>query len=107
MSLPIRTDRLVVRELTASDTDGLARAFADPEVIWWDRPFSADKARAWVTRALDGYATSGLGLYAVALREDGRLIGDCGLVPRTIAGEDLVEIGWHLARDVWQLDIAV
>jgi RimJ/RimL family protein N-acetyltransferase len=54
-----------------------------------------------VTRALDGYAGSGFGLYAVALGEDGRLVGDCGLVPRAIAGEDLVEIGWHLARDVW------
>jgi ribosomal-protein-alanine N-acetyltransferase len=101
VSLPIRTDRLVVREFGQGDEHEVARAFSDPEVIWWDQPFGPDKARAWVARARDGYARSDMDLYAVVLREDGRLIGDCGLVPRTIGGEDLVEIGWHLGRSAW------
>jgi len=101
VSLPIRTDRLVVRKFLDDDAGALARAFSDPEVIWWDQPFGPDDARMWVARARDGYARTGMGLYAVALREDGRLIGDCGLVPRTIGGEDLVELGWHLERSVW------
>jgi ribosomal-protein-alanine N-acetyltransferase len=100
--LPIHTDRLVVREFVDDDATELARAFADPEVIWWDpAPFTPEKARAWVARAREGYGHSGLGLYAVVLGDDGRLIGDCGLVPRTIGGEELVEIGWHLERSAW------
>jgi RimJ/RimL family protein N-acetyltransferase len=101
VSLPLRTDRLVVREFLDDDAAALVRAFSDPEVIWWHRPFGPDEARAWVARARDGYARSGMGLYAVVLGDDGRLIGDCGLVPRTIGGEDLFEIGWHLERSVW------
>jgi [ribosomal protein S5]-alanine N-acetyltransferase len=102
VSLPIETARLVVREFTADDVSEVARAFADPEVIWWDpAPFTLGEARAWVARSQEGYSGSGMGLYAVVLRAGGRLIGDCGLVPRTIEGEQAVEIGWHLERDAW------
>lgn len=80
----------------------MARAYADPEVIWWSNaPFSRDDARDWVARALEGYVHSGMGLYALELRSSGRLIGDCGLVSRHLEGEPLVEIGWHLERAAW------
>ena len=101
MTLPIRTDRLVLRPFGDGDERDLARAFADPDVIWWDQPFTPEKALAWVSRARDEYRRSGLGLHAVVLRAGDRLIGDCGLVPRVIRGEDLVEIGWHLERPAW------
>jgi RimJ/RimL family protein N-acetyltransferase len=35
------------------------------------------------------------------LRDGGRLVGDCGLVLRTVACEEIVEIGRHLERGVW------
>jgi len=101
VTLPLETARLLVREFGDGDEAGLALAFADPDVIWWDQPFTPDKARAWVARARAESARSGMGLYAVTRRSDGRLIGDCGLVPRVIEGEDLVEIGWHLERVAW------
>ncbi len=102
MSLPIETERLVVREFTGADVRDVARAFADPEVIWWDpAPFTIDAARAWVARALERYAVTGMGLYGVALRAGARLIGDCGLVARDVEGAPVVEIGWHLERASW------
>ena len=102
MSLPVETERLIVREFTAADADDVARAFADPEVIWWhEAPFTLEAARAWVARSLERYALPGMGLYAVVLRAGGRLIGDCGLVPQVIEGAQVVEIGWHLERDSW------
>ena len=102
MSLPLETERLLVREFTDDDAPEVARAFADPEVIWWDpAPFTPATARSWVARAQDGYAASGMGLYAVQLRSGGRLIGDCGLVARHIEGSAVVEIGWHLERAAW------
>jgi len=102
VSLPIRTDRLVVREFTEDDAAELSRAFASPEVLWWDpEPFTLERARAWITRARDGYVRSGCGLYAVELRDGGRLLGDCGLVLHTVGGEELVEISWHLERRAW------
>ena len=91
-----------MREFTDDDVPELARAFADPEVIWWDpAPFTLESARAWIARAREGYADSGMGLYAVLLRDGGRLIGDCGLVARVIEETPVVEIGWHLERAAW------
>ena len=102
VSLPVETERLIVREFVADDADEVARAFADPEVIWWDAaPFTLEAARAWVARSLEGYARTGMGLYAVVLRAGGRLIGDCGLVARVVEGAPVVEIGWHLERASW------
>jgi RimJ/RimL family protein N-acetyltransferase len=102
VSLPILTDLLVVREFADGDAAELARAFQSPEVLWWDpAPFTHERARAWIARARVGYARSGCGLYAVGLRDDGRLLGDCGLVVRTVEREELVEIGWHLERGAW------
>jgi RimJ/RimL family protein N-acetyltransferase len=92
----------MIREFTGGDAPDLARAFASPEVLWWDpEPFTPEKARAWIARAREGYARSGLGLYAVCRREDGRLLGDCGLVVQTVEGHALVEVGWHLERAAW------
>ena len=102
MSLPVETARLVVREFTDDEAAELARAFAGPDVIWWDpTPFTLDAARAWIARARESYAESGMGLYAVLLRGGGRLIGDCGLVARVIEDTPVVEIGWHLERASW------
>jgi [ribosomal protein S5]-alanine N-acetyltransferase len=100
--LPLQTERLVVREFTDEDAPGLARAFASPEVLWWDpAPFTLERARAWIAKARDGYARSGCGLCAVESRDAGRLIGDCGLVVQAVDGEEVVEIGWHLERSAW------
>jgi RimJ/RimL family protein N-acetyltransferase len=102
VTLPLVTARLVVRESTSEDVPELARAYADPEVIWWSpEPFSLEDARSWVASALRGYADDGLGLYAVEERSGGRLIGDTGLVARVLEGTPMVEIGWHLEREVW------
>ena len=102
MSLPLETERLVIREFMDDDAPELARAFADPEVLWWlTERFAVDAARGWVARARDGYGRSGMGLYAVCLRDGERLIGDCGLVVQTVESHALVEIGWHLERDSW------
>jgi [ribosomal protein S5]-alanine N-acetyltransferase len=102
VALRIQTQRLVVREFDEDDVPELARAFVDPEVIWWDpEPFTPEKARAWVAKARDGYRSTGCGLYALELRAGGRLIGDCGLVTQRLEGEQLVEIGWHLERTAW------
>ena len=102
MTLPLHTERLVVREFTDEDASALGRAFASPEVLWWDpAPFTLERARTWIARARDGYRSSGCGLYAVESRTGGRLIGDCGLVAQTVEDEELVEIGWHLERTAW------
>ena len=36
MTLPLHTERLVVREFTSDDVDALAAVFADADVLWWE-----------------------------------------------------------------------
>jgi RimJ/RimL family protein N-acetyltransferase len=40
------------------------------------------------------------------LKEDGKLVGDCGLTLQDVKGEKLVEIGYHLHRSYWHRGLA-
>jgi RimJ/RimL family protein N-acetyltransferase len=50
---------------------------------------------------MQGYADRGFGLWALVLKENGEVIGDCGLVVQQIEGVGEVEIGYHVRRDLW------
>ncbi len=100
----IETARLVLRPPEPRDFDALHAMWSDPEVMRDLGPVkSTANSRATITRHL-GYGPShGLGFHAVVRREDGAVIGFCGLKPGApdtpIAGE--VEIGWMFARAHW------
>ena len=49
---------------------------------------------------IENYAKYGFGLWAVCLKENGRLIGDCGLTMQDINGSIRPEIGYHIRRDM-------
>ncbi len=47
MTLPLHTERLIVREFTAADLDALATVFADPAVLWWEpAPYTRQQTRS-------------------------------------------------------------
>jgi [ribosomal protein S5]-alanine N-acetyltransferase len=101
MTLPLRTERLVVREFTADDLDELAAIYADPKVLWWEPPFTREQTRAMLEHSLARYREDGIAEYAVVLRDSEALIGVCGPVYRDIEGERLPELGWDLRSDLW------
>ena len=102
MSLPQRTERLIVRELVEADLDMLATVFADPAVLWWEpAPFSRAQTAAWLQGTLRRYAEDGFGEYAVVIAASGELIGDCGPAWQEVEGERLPELGWDLRSDCW------
>ncbi len=97
------TRRLILRELQPSDFDALYDALADEEVSKY-YPYVFDEARVhrWIDWSLENYRKEGFGLWAVCLKETGRLIGDCGLTLQNIDGRILPEIGFHIRRDCWR-----
>ena len=102
MSLPVKTERLVIREFTLADLDGVAALFADPAVLWWEpAPYSRTQSQEWLARTLRRYREEGMAELAVVLQADGRIVGDCGPVWREVAGERLPELGWDLRSDEW------
>lgn len=100
----IETARLFLRPPEPRDFDALHAMWSDPFVMRDLGPVkSTAHSRATIARHL-GYGPShGLGFHAVERREDGAVIGFCGLKPGApdtpIADE--IEIGWMFARAHW------
>ncbi len=52
-------------------------------------------------KSQERYQTDGFGLFAVVLKLNGEVIGNCGVVRQDIEGESLLEVGYHFRRDYW------
>lgn len=102
MTLPLHTERLVVREFTSDDVDALAAVFADPDVLCWETaPYTREQTQGWLDATLRRYREDGCAEYAVVIESTGDLIGDCGPTYREIDGQRLPELGWDLRSDMW------
>jgi RimJ/RimL family protein N-acetyltransferase len=98
----LETARLALRELTLDDADGLLEIFGDAQAMW-AYPSTKDLAetKSWIQRSIDSYAANGWGLWGVIRREDGRFLGDCGMLLQPVDGEQVPEIGYHILRSEW------
>jgi RimJ/RimL family protein N-acetyltransferase len=97
----LRTDRLLLRELTPEDVDDLLEVLGDPEAMrYYPRAKSREETAAWIEWSL-GLYPQGLGLHGVVLAATGELIGDCGLTYQDVEGTQEVEIGYHVKPSHW------
>jgi [ribosomal protein S5]-alanine N-acetyltransferase len=107
--LPLTTDRLEIRSLRADDADGLHRVFGDPEAMRYVGRSGNARTRAQTAESVAQYMAAerehGFGLWAATRREDGRMIGLCGLTLVEGKGPD-VEVVYVLERPVWGLGYA-
>lgn len=93
----LETERLSLRELEASDIDGLAQVLSDPIAMrFYPAALDRDQVAAWIGRAQDSYANHGFGLWAVTRRADGRFLGDCGPMLQPVEDMLIPEIGYHI-----------
>jgi RimJ/RimL family protein N-acetyltransferase len=99
----LETERLVLRAMLPDDLEGLLGIFGDPAVMasFDEEPFDRDQVRRWLERNLAHQREHGYGVFAVCLKEDNRLIGDCGLELLEVAGEHVVELGYDFRSDHW------
>ena len=103
----LETERLTFRTLTLDDVDDLLKVLSDPEAMkFYPKPFDRQMTQAWIERNIQRYAQHGFGLWALILKESGKLIGDCGLVVQEVDGVEEVEIGYHIRRDLWGRGLA-
>ena len=99
----IETQRLILREYTMEDFDGLYEILSDPVTMQhYPKPYDEAGTKRWLDWSLNNYATYGFGLWAVVLKETGAFIGDCGLTMQPIDGQQLPEIGYHIHKDHWR-----
>lgn len=104
----IETSRLILRPMRAGDMDDLLHVFADPRVMsaFDSEPFDRSQMEGWVRRNLDHQERFGYGLFSVILKENGLLIGDCGLERMDEEDEPLAELGYDLRSDHWGRGLA-
>lgn len=102
MPLPLTTVRLTIRAPHPEDLNPLRELFGDPEAmrhIGSGEAWTETRMRESLERKFAVLRERGFTFYTVVRREDGRILGDCGLNVWPGTGE--TEIGWRFAREHW------
>jgi ribosomal-protein-alanine N-acetyltransferase len=101
-AIVVRTDRLILRELTLDDVDSLFEVLGDPVAMeHYPAPRTRAETAAWIQWALASYERNGFGLWAVERATDGKFLGDCGPMLQPVEGASVPEIGYHIVRREW------
>lgn len=98
MKPQLKTARLDLQVFTLTDAASLHRLFSDPltHTIGAGAFTKMDQTTAWIQKRLDTYRTLGLAWYAVRIRGDDRIVGNCGLLLGRKSQEE-PEIGYEIA----------
>jgi len=98
-----RTERLVLRELTADDAAFIMELVNEPSWLQFigDRNVhSLEDARGYIAKGpAASYSQHGFGLWAVALAATGELLGMCGLIRRDTL--EYVDLGFAFLPRHW------
>ena len=98
----LRTERLLLREITLDDRDGVFRNFSDVEVAKWffEEPYTDIEQVDEIIQAFITEFEQAKGLtWAMVLTEDSEFVGTCGYGEIDLGSRG--EIGFDLARDHW------
>jgi RimJ/RimL family protein N-acetyltransferase len=98
------TPRLTLRDWRAEDWAEFWRVTNTPAVMRWLGGVVDEAGRAAVQARLEGYRTDyGHTFWVIERREDGALLGFCGLKRSNQAGgpQGMMEVGWRLREDAW------
>ena len=80
MKTVLETERLILREMTGADFPLLCRHLQDAEVMHaYEHAFSDDEVQEVIEKQFQRYEQYGFGVWAVILKENEELIGQCGL----------------------------
>ncbi|MDQ2692347.1 MAG: GNAT family N-acetyltransferase [Chloroflexota bacterium] len=99
----LKTERLILRPMLATDIDALYLIFTDIRVMaaFDHDPLSREQMERWLQRNLDHQEQFGYGLFSVLLKATGELIGDCGLEKIEVEGRKIAELGYDFRSDFW------
>ncbi len=98
----IETERLIIRDMREEDIEDFFEIFSDPVAMkYFGIVFDWPRMEAWVQSNLDHQKKHGFSLMTVILKENGEIIGDCGLETTDIDGRPIVGIGFDFKRKYW------
>lgn len=98
----LETDRLILREMSQADFPDLCKILQDEEVMYaYEHAFSGTEVQEWLDRQLQRYREYGFGLWAVILKETGKMIGQCGLTMQDSGSGSVLEVGYLFQKAFW------
>ena len=101
MTTRIETQRLILRRGTPADADAVVSIWCDPVVMMFMHgPRDPDQVR---TAFLDECANdaANVTMWVVEERSTSEVVGDCGLMRKTIEGVDELELIYLFGKGVW------
>jgi len=103
----IETARLHLRMFTPNDLDDLMLIFGDPDVMKYlgieaGTTLTREEVEVTLERMIEFWANNGFGRWAIINKEDGRMIGLCGL--RLLEGAP--ELVYAIAKAYWGRGLA-
>lgn len=102
MSFQMETERLYLREMTQSDYPALCRIMQDEQVMYaYEGAFDKNEVQAWLEKQFSRYQSLGFGLWAAVLKENGQMVGQCGLTMQDWKGRQVLEIGYLFQKVFW------
>ena len=104
----LETERLYLREMNHDDYIALCRILQDEETMYaYEHAFSDAEVVRWLDNQLNRYKEDGLGLWAVVLKDNDVMIGQCGLTYQMIRNKKVVEVGYLFNKDYWHQGYAI
>lgn len=104
----LETERLYLRELHENDFNSLCEILQDEETMYaYEGAFNDSEAREWLDRQIVRYHKWGYGLWAVVLKENDKLIGQCGLTLQPWKKSEVLEVGYLFNRAYWHKGYAI
>ncbi|MCO5191114.1 MAG: GNAT family N-acetyltransferase [Anaerolineae bacterium] len=107
--LILETNRLQLRHPIQDDLEALFALYRNPDISRYipDAPQTVEETQEELDWFRNGHPRHPeLGLWATVLKENGRFIGRCGLLPWTIDGQLEVEIAYLIDQAYWGLGLA-
>lgn len=104
MTIILETPRLILRHQVLSDLDDLWALYQNPNITRYipDAPRSREEALEELEWHMHGHPHHPeFGLWATILKETGRFIGRCGLLPWDVDGVNEVEVAYTIAEEYW------
>lgn len=98
----LETERLYLREMDQGDFRSLCRILQDDGAMYaYEGAFTDGEVQEWLDRQIARYQRWGFGLWAVILKENDRMIGQCGLTMQPWKDGEVLEIGYLFERKYW------
>lgn len=99
----LTTEHFIIRELSVEDIDDVYQIYRQPGICdFMDdiEPSVEEEKKKHEAYIKNIYHFYGYGQWGVFYKEDGRLVGKCGIELKSLDGEEIHEIGYLLSKDL-------